>query len=265
MRRILLASSCLALLALAAAGCGSSGNSTSPNGAVTAQQNADDMAIQTVTALTVVGGDVQNVIQGTPSAPAGPARMTPVHAMWDTTVVLGGITYQASRTFYDASDNPLPGFGPTAVRLAWTSRAYGTFEGARDTATVGHAAALDVHGIQSSEDTLRFDGGSQDTLQNTFRSYDGSRTRYFYWTGLTSVQAVRILKSSYQQGGWPLDGTVQFVISADRLRSNDRTDVEAHLDATVVVTFNGTSQPLIVVNGTYRYRWNMVTDVISRA
>jgi hypothetical protein len=151
------------------------------------------------------------------------------------------------------------------VRLTWTSRAYGTVEGPRDTATVGHAAVLDVHGIQSTEDTLRFDGGSQDTLLNSFRSWDGGHVRHFYWTGLTTVGAVRILKSSYQQGGWPVSGSVTFVISADRLRSNDRADVEAHLDATVVVTFNGTSQPLIVVNGTYRYRWNMQTDVITRA
>jgi len=264
MRRILIGSSCLAL-ALAVASCGNSGNSTSSAAALAAQQNADDMAIQSVTALSVVGGDVQNVIRGTPSAPMAPARIAPARAQWDTTIVVGGITYQASRTFYDASDTPLAGFGPTAVRLSWTSRAFGTFEGPRDTATVGHTALLDVHGIQSTADTLQFDGAAQDTLQNSFRSWDGNRERFFYWTGLTTVNAVQILKSSYRQGGWPLSGTVTFVISADRLRSNDRTDVETHLDATVVVTFNGTSQPLIVVNGTYRYRWNMQTDSISRA
>ena len=55
------------------------------------------------------------------------------------------------------------------------------------------------------------------------------------------------------------------MVSADRLRSTSRADVEVHIDATVVVTFNGTSQPEIVVNGTWRYRWNMVTGVVIRA
>ncbi len=48
------------------------------------------------------------------------------------------------------------------------------------------------------------------------------------------------------------------------LRSNDRADVEAHLNATVVVTFNGTSQPEIVVNGVWHYRWNPGTGIVTR-
>ena len=77
--------------------------------------------------------------------------------------------------------------------------------------------------------------------------------------------AVRRLKNAGPTNGWPLSGTVTYVVSADRLRSNNRADVEAHFDATVVVTFDGTSQPLIVVNGAWRYRWNMVTGAITRA
>jgi hypothetical protein len=68
MRRILIGSLGLTLMALAAAGCGNSGNSTSSAGAIAAQQNADDMAVQAVTGLAVVGGDVQNVFHDTPSA-----------------------------------------------------------------------------------------------------------------------------------------------------------------------------------------------------
>jgi hypothetical protein len=232
---------------------------------VQAQQNADDMAIQTVAAMDVVGGDVSIAIQGTPSSPAGPARMAPARALWDTTFTHSGLTYEASATFFDASDNPLAGYGPLAVRLAWASRAYGTYRGERDTATVGHGAALDVHGIQAGQDTLRFDGACHDTVQNVFRSLDGTRTRYFYWVGVTTMSDVRILKSTLQSGGWPIQGSVTLVVSADRLRSNDRADVEAQFDATIVVTFNGTSQPLIAVNGAYHYRWNMQTGVITRA
>ena len=105
-------------MALAAAGCGNSGNSTSSAGAIAAQQNADDMAVQAVTGLAVVGGDVQNVFHDIAvEAPAGPARVAPARALWDTTVTAPGLTYQASAIFYDGSDQPLPGYGPQAVRL----------------------------------------------------------------------------------------------------------------------------------------------------
>ena len=230
------------------------------------QQAADEIAIQAATSLTIVGGDVELAMTSSPSASqAGARQARPAHALWDTTIVAGGITYEASRTFYDAAGGELAGYGPLAVRMRWTSRAYGTYEGPRDTASVGHDALLDFTGIEVAQDTVTIDGVCRDTLENRFRSLDGLRVRYFYWVSSTAVDAVRRLKNAGPSNGWPLGGTVTYVVSADRLRSSSRADVEAHFDATVVVTFNGTSQPLIVVNGAWRYRWNMVTGAITRA
>jgi hypothetical protein len=195
---------------------------------------------------------------------AGARQAVPARAAWDTTIVWNGLSYEASRIFYDALDNELPDYGPLAVRMRWTSRAYGAYQGPRDTATVGHDAVLDVRGIQVAQDTVRFDGVCRDTLLNTFRSLDGLRVRYFYWVSELTVDRVRILKSTLP-GGYPIDGTATYVVSADRLRSNNRSDVEVHFDAVVVVTFNGTNEPEIVVNGTYRYRWNLQTGQITRA
>lgn len=252
----------LLLLLPLVAGCGS--KVTAPGGMTS--QTADDIAIQTATGLTLVGTDVQVAIGTTPqSSPARAREVLPARAAWDTTFAWDGITYEASRTFYDALDNELPGYGPLATRMRWTSRAYGTYEGPRDTATVGHDALLDFRGIEFARDTVRIDGIGRDTLENRFRSLDGLRVRYFYWESSTQVAAVRLLKSTMSSGGWPISGTITYVISADRLRSSSRTDVEAHLDATVVVTFNGTYLPEIVVDGTYRYRWNMVTGAVTRA
>ena len=149
--------------------------------------------------------------------------------------------------------------------MRWTSRAFGTYQGPRDTASVGHDALLDVRGIQAGQDTLRFDGTCRDTLQNSFHSLDGLRVRYFFWTSSTIVSAVDRLRNAGTTGGWPLSGTMTYVVSADRLRSNNRADVDAHFDALVLVTFNGTNQPEVVVNGTWRYRWNMQTGLITRA
>lgn len=230
------------------------------------QQAADEIAIQAATSLTVVGGDVELAMTTAPLAPqAGAREARPARALWDTTIVAGGITYEASRTFYDGAGGELAGYGPLAVRMRWISRAYGTYEGPRDTASVGHDALLDFTGIEVAQDTVTIDGVGRDTLENRFRSLDGLRVRYFYWESSTTVGAVRQLKNPAPGSEWPLSGTVTYVVSADRLRSNSRADVEAHLDATVVVTFNGTSQPEILVNGAWRYRWNMVTGAITRA
>lgn len=255
----------LALLALPLLG-GCTSKVIAPAGVMTVQ-TADDLALQATASMAVMNGDLRFAVsttpQSAPSAAAGARRARTLSALWDTTFTFAGITYQASRTFYDALDTPLPGYGPLAVRLHWTSRAYGTYEGPRDTAIVGHAAVLDLRGIEAGQDTLRLDGTCQDTLQNTFRSLDGTRMRYFLWTSGMTVNAMRMLKSTFGSG-YPLDGTVTFAVSAVRLRSSDRTDVDVYFNTTVVITFDGTDQPEIVVDGTYRYHWNLVTGDITR-
>jgi len=235
---------------------------TAPVGSMTVQ-TADDVAMQAAANVGVMQGDLQFAISTTPPALARARQATPSRALWDTTYTYYGITFQASRNFYDALDNLLPSYGPLAVWLRWTSTATGTYEGPRDTASVVHSAILDLHGIQAGQDTLQLDGACLDTLQNRFRSLDGLRMRYFLWTSNTTVNSVRLLKSTLGSG-YPLDGSVTFDVSADRLRSNNRSDVEVHFDATVVITFNGTSQPEIVVDGTYHYHWNLLTGAVTR-
>lgn len=97
------------------------------------------------------------------SVAAPQTRMS--RAAWDTTfTTTAGLSCEATRPFYDAADNLLPDYGPTAVRMNWASHASGFVQSLRDSATVGHALALDVRGIQPTTDTLRFDGVSTDTL-----------------------------------------------------------------------------------------------------
>jgi hypothetical protein len=148
--------------------------------------------------------------------------------------------------------------------MVWTSRIYGTWETPRDTGTVGHSASTEYRGIQLDTDTLVVNGAALDTLMNRFRSYSGNVTRYFYWNSALTIQDVVMLKSTLETHGCPLSGTVTLVVQADRLRSNDRGDVEKHLNATVVVTFDGTCTADIRVSGQYRYRWNMQYGTIER-
>jgi hypothetical protein len=253
----------LLTIALIASGCGKSTSSTGPD-AATAQSDADDVASQSVLVLDQIGLDLEGAVAGVDTGPVESLGPAPISALWDSTFTRDGITIEASRNFYDAQDNPLPRFGPTAVRLVWTSRVYGTVETQRDTAIVGHSASMEFRGIQPADTAAVISGTALDTLANRFRSLDGTRTRHFYWNSALTIADV-VMHKSAGQNNWPLSGTVTFTVQADRLRSNDRGDVEAHLTATVVVTFNGTKRPAVVVNRRYYYHWNMQTGELTRA
>lgn len=247
------------LWSLLLAGCS---NDKSPTGLgnAGAQDQADDLALQTVASVTLAAGDLGAAVGTVPAGAATPAR-----AQWDTTFTQGALTFVATRAFFDSGDNLLPGYGPTAVKMTWTSRVFGTVEYPRDTATVIHRATVDVHGIQPGQDTLRFDGGVFDTLTNRFRSYDGTRVRYGFWRSYSTIEDVRLLKSALAAGlGYPIHGRLSFAVTLDRLRSNNLADVESHLEATVVVAFDGTILADVVVNGSYRYKWNLVNGQVAR-
>jgi len=192
-------------------------------------------------------------------------RAVPSSALWDTTWTgANGLTFSASRTFYDAGDNALPGWSPAAVRVHRTSSATGTVAGVRDTFAVGHAGTFDMRGIEAGQDTLRIDGGSLDTLTNHFHSLDGLRFRYFHWVSSLSADSVRILKSTRATHAPPISGTMTLVISADRLRSSQQGDVEKHFDATVVVVFNGSADAELHLSSGHRFHWNPMTGAIAR-
>ena len=240
-------------------GCSDDSNPTSPEPAVS-QQEADDVALQTVVAVGIFSDDFGNAVSATPAGPA--AR--PSRAMWDTTITsASGLTYQASRDFYDAADNVLPDYGPTAVRMRWMSHAGGLIVTPRDSCTVGHALVLDARGIQSTVDTLRLDGIQTDTLLNKFTSYDGMRTRIYNWRSILSLINVRFPKSQIVTGLRPT-GLVTLAIAVDRLRTYNHLDIESHFDVAVVITFDGSTVARVLVDGRYAYNWNLLTGEITR-
>ena len=248
----------LALLIALAVGCSSDKNPTSVDPGQ--QDAADDLALQTVASISLTAADIQAAVSTVPSGAARPTR-----AQWDTTFTQGGLTFVATRNFYDAGNTQLPDYGPTAVKMTWTSHVTGTIEYPRDTADVVHRATIDVHGIQAGKDTLHFDGGVFDTLLNRFRSYDGTRTRYGLWKSFVNIEDVRFLKSAIAAGlGVPIGGGARLTVSLDRLRSNQAGDVESHVNAAVNVTFNGTTLADVVVNGSYHYKWNLLNGQVTR-
>ena len=264
---------------------------TTPN--ALSQQSADDIAVQAAGSLTASsGGLMLELNAGAGSVPSNGAlrlhpgdpavrtkhllpndaafRLSPggptlraSAASAETTFSVGSITYTVTRTFYDSGGNELADYGPTATKLRITATANGSISTAYWDASVGRAGILDVTGIESSSDTLQFDGAGNDTLQCHFLSMDGTHERYFYALGGRSLEAVRLLKDR-NANPYPLSGKARWAWAVDRLRTNNREDVEFHLTALVVVTFNGTADPEIVVDGTYHYHVNLNTGAITR-
>ncbi len=264
MRRLIGSAVLAASLALAAAGCGKGTTSTAPG--VLTQDAADDAALQVAAGLVVVGGDVSAAGGAYVAGPA-PARMTgpagTTATMWDTTFARGGLAFEVTRVFYDAGGNVLPGWSPLAARMVWTSRASGTLTTERDTCVVGHAGMLDVRNIDAGKDTLDFGGASDDTLDNVFRSYDGTRLRHVHAVSHAIWSDIAMLKNRVANP-WPLSGTMTWTVVADRMRANDTGSVETHFEATVVVVFNGTNRPDVTVNGTWHYQLDLATGTLLR-
>ena len=254
------AAAALLAILLTASGCGRSTSLTAPQTPLD-QTSADDLAIQAGLAMNALGLDLASSTVGLTSAVAKRPMNEPLAALWDTTFTGGGFTYSLSRDFYDAQGTLLPGYGPTAARMVCRSRIQGTHATDRDTVAVLHASALAFTGVQPADTATTISGAALDTLQNVFRSYDGSQWHYFHWKSLVTIANAVISRSR----AWPLSGRLTFAVTADRLRSTDVRDVETQLVATVVITFNGTSQPDVVVNGSWHYHWDMQNGTVIRA
>jgi hypothetical protein len=246
----------MALLAIAliAGGCGTSAKSpTGPTTTDLTQSEANDVAVQTTFALDQVGLDVEGAASGLLLAPGLRQGALPLRSARAATLGSDGLNAEFLRSFYDAEDNVLAEFGPTAVRMNWKSHIWGTVESLRDTATIQHHSDFDFTGIQLLDTALVINGACADTLLNTFRSLDSLVTRHGYWRSRLTAAGIAMRKYD----GLPLSGTLTYVVRADVLRSSDQGDVEKHLSAIVVITFNGTLLPDVVINGVHHYKWDM--------
>ena len=258
----------LGLVTVLAAGCGKGTSSTNPSNPMT-QDAADDIALNTVVALNTAGGDVEgasssagaSVVQAG-DAHARAARMSATQ--FDTTFVRDSVTFHVTRTWLGVLGDTLSGPGPSASRLLWTSDASGHWTGERNTAQVGHHGGLTVSGTRpllALADTVVFNGAAFDTLDNRFRSLDSLRTRHFHWESSLALVQVQWPKG----GSYPASGTVTINASADRYVTNSNVTKDGHWNATIIIIFNGTDTPDLVVNGTWHYHWNLTTNIVTRA
>jgi len=253
----------LAALLLATAGLAGSCSKTPTDPSVTAQLQADDIATQVgVSASDDNGGmmaEFDGLVSSVPTSPM--TRLT--HAVsTDTTFTNGNLTFNISRTFY-AGQNALAGWDTSATSVVGTAWVHGSVAAERFTASVGRGGSLTVNGIHYGVDTLVVDGAGHDTTDAHVVSLDGQHSADFHMLASRTLAAVRMLKNR-TTNPWPLSGTATWAISVDKLRGGPNGQVETHVEATVVVTFNGTQNPTVLVNGNYHYTLDLASGAIAR-
>ena len=253
----------LAAIVIALGGCGKSSDVTGVGAA--AQQAADDIAVQIGASASADNGGMMTEIEGTRSAvpmALQPASIEGVTAA-DTTFARGPFTITLERIFFDIDDNALQPWDPSAVRAVIHSWLRGAVTGVRYQATAGRTGTLNVNGLAAAVDTLVFDGTATDTTDARYASLDGSRTADVHVLSTRVLAGVRALKNR-GVNPWPLGGTATWNLSVDKYANTPRGGLEAHVDAVVVVTFDGTPYADVTVNGRYRYRLNLQTGDVAR-
>lgn len=251
------------LAAWAATGCGKSSPSE-PVFTIT-QADADDIVQQL--ALTSVATDWGSYLLSgqapPPGAPASPSRMRPaLPASWDTTITQGGLTATFTLTFFDSLLAPQASFDPESTYVVEEdSQVEGAIALLNFDSAFFHAGNLVFTGTRTKDDTLRISGVAQDTAFTHFTSSIRNVERWFHLEVVRTIDNVRTLKTS---GSYPHAGTVRWIITATRLRSGSRADVEATLDAEATLTFNGTRTPVLTITGGWTYTVDLDTGVIGR-
>lgn len=253
----------IAAVVIALGGCGKSADVTGV--AAAAQQAADDFAVQIGASASADNGGLLTEIEGTRSALPMALRPAAIESVTesDTSFERGRFTITLERTFFDIDDNALQQWDASAVRAAVHSRIRGAAAGVHYRATGGRTGTLDVNGLAMAVDTLVFDGAATDTTDARYTSLDGSRTADVHVLATRVLARVRTLKSR-DVNPWPLDGTATWNLSVDRYADAPHGGIEAHVDAVVVVAFNGTASADATVNGRYRYHVNLQTGDVAR-
>ena len=251
----------VAALALIAAGCNSTPTEVAVAPSALSQQQANDLASQLGSNLKTDSGvamlEMNAAASSATSAAAGVFGTSA--AQGDTSFTAGGVSFFFSIAFFNAAGDELPGYDPTAVRIRITTIASGSVSEPGVSATVGHAAVLDITGIEPENEALTFNGTADDTLNASFTSpSEGDALTDFSWTSAVSyVDVVKLKDDSINP--YPLSGVLNFAIHAIAAGVSQGNPVTIEYNATAKVTFNGTAFPTVVIDGTYTYQLNLDT------
>ncbi len=257
--------SALLALVIITAGCGKDATLTAPSqNSGLSQQAADDVARHFAGSLSQGAVPLNRIGSADLAAIArGEVRLDPSGRAYRTTDE-GSFTWSFSVRFFDADGNEQASFDPlTTARMSVVARARGSLTTAEHQATIGVHRALDIDGLLPTETTLEIDGAANDTADAAFEARDGSASRSYHLLGAGALTDVMQLKDS-SVNPYPLSGTARWEVEIDAAETDQDGTREAHYEVTVLVTFNGTRNPTIEIDGNFRYSMDLVTGEIRR-
>jgi hypothetical protein len=280
-RRFPLHSGAIAALVVLLAGCSKGGDPTGPGGggSTLTQDDADDLALQSVIALDPWGpmieassgmsapGAISPAPSGIPTAPRSGFRgdaTTGVPVWHDTTFTRGNVTFTLTRRFFDLFGDSQDAYGPTTDSVYATSRVTGSVASPQFDASFGQAGWIGVGGLNPMISVLTISGQSDDTLSTHFTALNVDLERFCESRTSTTLTGIAWPKPSGSPT-YPTEGTATIVLAFTRYTDGSRGTIEKSANATVIITFNGTANPTVSVNGTWHYVWNMDTGAVARA
>lgn len=259
------------VMAIAASGCGKNAapSAPTPSGGTTpmSQQAADDIALQFATTMSRQQGVPFATLGTTNVSDIALARVSP--ARLGRSGILsrqdeGSFSWSLVLTFYDAAGNVQPTYDPaTTARMAVHAKVRGSLTTAEHQAFIGSDRRLDVNGLLPMETTIEIDGTARDTADASFAASDGSASRSYHVLGTGDLVDIRQLKDA-SVNPYPLSGTARWAVTADAMSQDANGTHEAHYQATVLITFNGTRYPTIEVTESFRYRMDLETGEVTR-
>jgi hypothetical protein len=253
-----LAALALALAALAT-GCG--GESTPPRVEVVfTQPEADDVA-QMVAATVALdhGGWMVEIANA----------LTARRLEQDTTeIVPGVITHRISYEFTKRFGGLSATWDTSVVSVQAHDEAVGTFAGA--SGIVGpyhHISNFSV--FSADEDTMYFNTLAADTARFAMKSFNRADSVFYHMDNFFDYDELRLLGDAIDP--WPIDGAASWLVDANKFPTAVSTASTRNLLVEVLINFNGTQTPPMVVfedidepSTTFRYTIDLKTGVVAR-
>lgn len=275
------------LLAFALAACSS--DSTSPLQITTADidqaavisasdATAEDVNILTASDMTMSGGAVQDVFGGSPLMSRTAASAVVPSYSWSFSgsctyssstgrftcpaITAGGLTLTRDYAFFDANNTPQAAYDSATTDSAnFHVSVTGVHVALAGQDTVDRDRNFTVSGLLGAETTRtwngtgsRNDGGYRDGTDGVVRTYHTS-------DALTVSDVVVDLPRS--SNPWPASGTITRHITGTATVSKTGVTKSFSVDRTVTITFNGTQNAAVTVNGN-GYTLDLSTGVATK-
>jgi hypothetical protein len=259
-----------------ALGCSKSGDGpTDPGGggSTLTQDDADDLAVQAVIAVSPWGVMIES--SGAVSAPGALATrprsggfrldsaLGDIPVWYDTTLVVGNLTIELSRRYYDLFGDPQDQVTGATDSAYATSRVHGSVANEQFEATYGQSGWIGIGGLNPMNDVIHVAGQSSDTLTTHFTALYAELERFCESRALTTLSGIAWAKPEGAPT-YPSTGTATVQLVFTRFTDGSHGTIEKTVNATIVIAFNGTATPNVTVNGTWHYQWNLDTGTVVR-